>query len=231
MAVTGLGGVGKTRLGIEYAYRYAKEYELIAWLRGESAELLQADLIALAPLLGLADLPRQEDAVAAVRQSLSRSATVPLASWLLVIDNVEDLRAVRDLLPADHAGHVLVTTRHGDWRSIPTHPVVSLGEDDAVIYLTDQAHITAEEARPIARALGGLPLALGQAAGVIDEGMHRAHMSTFWQGTGPLIYWLRASSATTRKTARPQSPGLGRLRSLGSATPRELRPCSTCART
>ena len=47
-ALYGLGGIGKTLLAIEYAYRYQHEYQAILWLNATSRELLSADLLSLA---------------------------------------------------------------------------------------------------------------------------------------------------------------------------------------
>ena len=43
--ITGLGGVGKTQLAIEYAHRYATDYDLIWWVRSEKAAVLAGDIM------------------------------------------------------------------------------------------------------------------------------------------------------------------------------------------
>ncbi len=44
----GLGGVGKTQMALEYAYRFAPEYDLVWWLRSEDTTSLTADYARLA---------------------------------------------------------------------------------------------------------------------------------------------------------------------------------------
>jgi hypothetical protein len=52
-AISGLGGIGKTQIALEYAYRYRDEYYAIFWLTGDTAETLRTDFIGLATLLNL----------------------------------------------------------------------------------------------------------------------------------------------------------------------------------
>ena len=71
-AISGLGGVGKTSLALEYSYRFASDYELVWWLRAEQPATLAADYAHLAQRL---DLPEKSSAnqpeiIAAVRKSV-----------------------------------------------------------------------------------------------------------------------------------------------------------------
>ena len=55
VALRGLGGMGKSQLALEYAYRKRQSgrYQLVGWVRADSRVTVTEDLAALAPLLGL----------------------------------------------------------------------------------------------------------------------------------------------------------------------------------
>jgi hypothetical protein len=56
-AIHGLGGVGKSQLAIEYAYRFKDDYDVGWWLRAEDPVLLAGDCTTLARAL---DLPEKD---------------------------------------------------------------------------------------------------------------------------------------------------------------------------
>jgi len=115
-AIHGLGGVGKTQLAVEYAYRHAAEYDLVWWVRAEEPAALAADYAALAGPLDLPekDEPDQRLVVQAVRRWLGQHD-----GWLLVFDNARRPEDLRPYLPPGGAGHVLVTSRNPHWRRWP----------------------------------------------------------------------------------------------------------------
>jgi hypothetical protein len=80
-ALTGLGGVGKTQLALEYAYRYAGDYEAVWWVRAEEPATLAAEYAQLAGPAGLpaANLTDLGEVVAAVCNWLARTD-----GWLLI---------------------------------------------------------------------------------------------------------------------------------------------------
>jgi predicted ATPase len=52
-ALYGLGGVGKTQLALEYAHRFAADYDLVWWIDAKQLVLIPEQLAALAARLGL----------------------------------------------------------------------------------------------------------------------------------------------------------------------------------
>ena len=59
-AISWLGGIGKTQLAVEYAYRYRDDYSAVLWARAESADLLVSDFLTIAALLTLPERNEQE---------------------------------------------------------------------------------------------------------------------------------------------------------------------------
>ncbi|HTK07065.1 MAG TPA: FxSxx-COOH system tetratricopeptide repeat protein [Ktedonobacteraceae bacterium] len=182
-AISGLGGIGKTQVAIEYAYRYARQYCAVFWLSAETSEDLMRSLQQIANLL---QLPEREAAeqimmVAAVRQWLATHS-----GWLLIADNMEDLDLLQTILPPTRPGSLLLTTRRqalGTLAEPVELPPMSLEEGITLLFRRARllsmagAAIPEEmlktpamtEARQLVTQLEGLPLALDQAGAYIEE--------------------------------------------------------------
>ncbi len=166
VALEGMGGIGKSQAALEYTYRNAQRYQLCAWIRAERPETLAADYCAIGAPLGLAETPDQQHRIEAVRSWLERNDR-----WLLIFDNATEPTALRAFLPRSHSGHVLVTSRHTSWRGLAASIEVELLDPrDAAAFLTAR---TGEDDEPAARELceelGGLPLALEDAAAYMES--------------------------------------------------------------
>jgi hypothetical protein len=172
-ALHGMGGVGKTQLAIEYAYRYMSDYEVIWWIPADQIALVRSSLAALAPRLGLEDIApgRVEDAVSAVFDALRRGE--PYERWLIIFDNADQPEEVRDLLPSG-PGHVIVTSRNHRWQSVADAVEVDVfSREESLDFLERRVPgITAGEAERLAEDLGDLPIALEQAGALqVESGM------------------------------------------------------------
>jgi transcriptional regulator with XRE-family HTH domain len=166
VAAHGLGGVGKSQLALEYAHRHQADYDLIWWVPAETSLLLATTLAALAPRLGLAHDGKQEEQVAAVLADLARRDR-----WLIVYDNAEQPADLARLRPTGLAGHVLVTSRNPAWRGIATPIAVDvLTNQEAVAFLLRRTGTSDQAAASeLAELVGGLPLALEQAAAYAEQ--------------------------------------------------------------
>ena len=108
VALFGLGGVGKTRLAIEYGWAREADHSALLFVSASDAASLNAGLAALAGPEML-DLPEKEarDDETKIAAALRWLATNP--TWLMILDNVDDgaaVAAVSQLLPRLKGGHV-----------------------------------------------------------------------------------------------------------------------------
>jgi Tetratricopeptide repeat len=161
VALHGLGGGGKASVAVEYAHRHLDEVG-VAWrFPAEDTTVLAAGFTDLATRLGIGGTAGCQDPVASVHSAL---AAYP-AGWLLVFDNVPGPEQVREFLPPAGKGRVLITSRNALWPPGETVEVPVLDVDAAAGFLVDRAGDPDKQAaRALAEELGGLPLALEQAA-------------------------------------------------------------------
>jgi predicted ATPase len=172
VTLTGVGGVGKTRLALEVAARVENEFPDGVWVF-ELAAVTDPEAVpdAVAAVLGISQQPGKSvtESVAAALEGRVR---------LLVFDNCEHvLDAAADLVEAifDHSTtvRILATSREGlSVTDEQIWPVRSLDVDAAASLFVERAHsvapgFTAQESDAvveICRRLDGIPLALELAA-------------------------------------------------------------------
>ena len=165
VALWGLAGTGKTSVAMEYAHRHLGEVG-VAWkFPAEDATVMAAGFAELAAQLGAQDLPGSRDPVASVHSVLAASPD----DWLLVFDNAPGRAAVEPFLPPAGPGRVLVTSQSSVWPPGWAVEVPVLDTQVAEEFLvTRTGDADQQAARELAIQLGGLPLALEQAAAYIQ---------------------------------------------------------------
>jgi hypothetical protein len=173
VALHGLGGIGKTRLAIEYAWSREAVYSALLFVSASDGAALNAGLAGLTAL-EILDLPEKEardDAtkITAVLRWLESNPT-----WLMILDNVDDRGAVNEvakLMPRLKGGHVIITARASNFPAgFRKLEVSTLDENAAAQFLLDRTDADRSKskgdialARELARELGGLALGLEQA--------------------------------------------------------------------
>jgi hypothetical protein len=169
----GLGGAGKTSVAVEYAHRHVAEAAVCWQFAAGDPAVLAAEFAVLAAQLGVRDVG---DPVASVHGVLARQET----GWLVVFDNARDQASIEPFLPPAGPGRVLITTQNQHWPPGKVLDVTVLDAEIAAGFLLARTgDLDQETARELAVELGGLPLALEQAA-------------AYMQATGtPLAGYLR----------------------------------------
>ena len=190
-AICGLGGIGKTQTAVEYAYRYRDKYLAVLWATAESTLALKAGFAELARRM---HLPHpQEDLDQGVIALKGWLEAHP--GWLLILDNADDPNFLAPFLPDAGHGHVLITSRAQDFQNLGVLDAIELPNlpvADATTFLlrrSGREDVEADErdaAERLARELGGLPLALEQAAAYIkaSKGMRLRRYLESYRGRG-----------------------------------------------
>jgi tetratricopeptide (TPR) repeat protein len=175
-ALYGLGGIGKTRAAVEYAWAHEVDYSALLFVVAETPEALRANLVALTKTL----VPQADTADDNVRLQGVLGWLAANSGWLLIFDNAdskEAMAAVEALLKDLRGGRVVVTSRRSDFSgNFAPLPLDVLPVADAASFLLERTEgrrrrSTDDEAkaREIAKELDGLALALEQAGAYIAK--------------------------------------------------------------
>jgi tetratricopeptide (TPR) repeat protein len=136
--LNGITGVGKSQIALEYVHRFASQYDVVKWVDAHQLSSFEGEL--------------------------------PGLRQLTVLDNADNSEVLGEWLPQVPGSHVLITSRNPAWRDVgPTITLDVFSRSDSRRYLSDRIPtLTDGQARTVAHALGDLPLALAQAAGVLN---------------------------------------------------------------
>ena len=197
-AIHGMGGVGKTRAAVEYAWAHASEYRALLFVAADSPEALGGPLVL--------NLPEQEARETEVKVAAVLRWLAQNPGWFLILDNADDLpaqRAVAALLAQIPEGHVVITSRLADWPAgVTALELDVLDEESSIAFLlerTGDRRICCdgdrEIAAQIARLLDCLALALEQCAAYIRH--HRCALDDYlgdWEGRrAHVLAWFDAN--------------------------------------
>ena len=187
VAVTGLGGVGKTQIVLELAYRTRDHRPdcSIFWVPATSVETIQQACFEIGRQLQI-PVEKKEDVIKLVQDALSQDSA---GQWLLILDNADDIdmwlndmdigtRTTRliDCLPRSNNGSIVFTTRSRKAAIKFAPTVIQVPEKDenvATQILNNSLNQEILNDHPAVleflNKLTYLPLAIVQAAAYINE--------------------------------------------------------------
>ncbi|KAI9658337.1 MAG: hypothetical protein M1821_002470 [Bathelium mastoideum] len=188
VAIVGLGGVGKTQIALELAYREKDRYPdcSIFWVPATSMANVQQAYLAIGRQLRVPGLGGQEDVKKLVQRYLSQDIA---GRWLIVFDNADDVsmwigddqseqERLIDYLPRSDQGSIVFTTRNrkGATKLVQNRflEVQEMEEEVALAMLRNCLHDktlvqSREDAVRLLDQLTHLPLAIAQATAYINE--------------------------------------------------------------
>ena len=174
-SIVGNGGIGKSELAIEYAYRCLDEHtaDWVGWVLGDAEDNFVNQLCQLGTWRGISrrdgEVPTAfaGRVVAALEQTPDR--------WLLIVDNAEPEVESLGLLPKLGNGQTVLTSRSAQVAdrisALPVDlDVLPLGEAVTLLQKGAPSSVPAGELESIAEKVGCLPLALDIAAALLRNG-------------------------------------------------------------
>lgn len=175
LVLRGLGGAGKTQYAVQYAHSHRERYRHVLWASASTLNQLHESLAALteSALLGIDVDPKTPTSVKI--DALSEWLGSEPSPSLLVIDGADSdqvAREIRRVLPSGHRSHVLITSRLTDWPlAFRSQSVEAWDPQQAAMFLETRVPHTQYDTKDVlvglGTDLGGLPLALEQAAAYI----------------------------------------------------------------
>ena len=161
VAVTGIGGVGKSQLAVELCYRYGRFFQGVHWIQANlniSAEVAECGLA-----MGLPGWPdKLPEQVAATLRAWQEGGT-----RLIVLDNAERFEPLQEWMPKLQPCRLLITSRRETWPAdlgLQTKRLEELNRIQSIELLRKlaprQEKVTDDELGELAKHLGDLPLAL-----------------------------------------------------------------------
>ncbi|KAL7897244.1 P-loop containing nucleoside triphosphate hydrolase protein [Trichoderma sp. SZMC 28014] len=191
-ALCGFGGIGKTEVAREFAWRHRDSFDAVFWVVADEIAKLDHHFQQISLALGLETSfecksqvvsrevvkgwlsnPRKD--LSAPDEFVQPGQTGPEATWLLIFDNADDPMILADYWPQG-SGSILITSRDPLAKSMFTRRplglnLAPLSEKDSLNLFNHLTSVSndaeGDMARKITHVLGGVPLAISQMAGII----------------------------------------------------------------
>lgn len=175
--ISGLGGVGKTQLAVEYCYQYGGNYEDAVWfITADNPTSIYNSFLEFALELKIR-LP-EESKVEELQYAIKKWF-IDHEKWIIIFDNLENYDDIEPYLPNTLNGHFIITTRNAYINIGFKYMLSVFREEDAIEFLMKRICGNGEikeygyqdfelKAPILTKRLGYLPLALEQAGAYIS---------------------------------------------------------------
>ncbi|GLA65599.1 hypothetical protein AtubIFM55763_007605 [Aspergillus tubingensis] len=141
LAITGLGGIGKTQIALELAY-LMREHDAecsVFWIPSTSDEAIEQACIAIAQQLGFQYTKPDE-----VKERLKEYLCQASEEWVLIFDGADDMdmwmngsgttAPLKEFLPSSSHGRIIYTTRNRKLAvKLASRDVIRVGDLDEVV--------------------------------------------------------------------------------------------------
>ncbi|MCB8984909.1 MAG: tetratricopeptide repeat protein [Ardenticatenaceae bacterium] len=174
VAITGMGGLGKTQLAVEFCYRYGRYFPGgVFWLGFADPENVVSEVVAIGGERGMGLYRDADNLTLTDRVGRIRKAWQEPIPRLLIFDNCEDEGLLAQWAPVTGGCRVLLTSLRANWSrelQVVERPLPVLDPSESIDFLCRLAPVlNREEAAEVAAELGHLPLALHLAGGFLDR--------------------------------------------------------------
>ncbi|KAL1844194.1 hypothetical protein VTJ49DRAFT_3850 [Mycothermus thermophilus] len=189
-ALIGLGGIGKSQLAIQFAHS-VRDRSHVFWLSAATRATLEESFRAVAERLKLPSDGKQDGVLEQVGRWLADESN---GRWTVILDNLDDPSVLTEddprllkALPQANNGFTIVTARSVQGAELlaggtkNTYAIEPMSEADSVRLFQTKLREPApdEDAERVVRILGGMPLAITQAAAYINRKAPRSSATEY----------------------------------------------------
>jgi len=202
VAMSGLGGVGKTELAKYYIHNPPTAYTARLWFNANTREQLETEYRSLAQELNFVmdEKTSNDDIKKKLHTFLAEHP-----GWLMVVDNADEMEKIQPLLPIQ-GGDILITSRQSHWLGeVITIDVLEETEAIAFYKKLSSRKDDDESIKALVKELGYLPLAIAQAAAYVKRSLHvnaQEYLKLFNQHKAEILRTNKLPAATEKEKIR-----------------------------
>ncbi len=169
VAVSGLGGVGKTQLIRKFIDQNRQIYRNLIWINSKDSETIEEEFRRLAKIMELKQC-MELDFVSLIEEVLKKLSSSRTLFVFDNVDNEENAKFIRKMGTPGVTPHIIITSRIQEWsESIESLKLSVFSVEDAIEYVSQELSCDTEaNIRRLVETLQSIPIALRQATAHIS---------------------------------------------------------------